>query len=264
MKTLKHRPALILTGLIAVLTLTAAVPLLVKSAARTYGFEVVNRLPHDPRAYTQGLLYHKSYFYESTGLYGESSLRKADPQSGWLHRTKPLSPRYFGEGLALVQGVLVQLTWKAGKAFVYNSDSFDQLREFSYNTEGWGLTFDGRSLIMSDGSDRLYFRDPTSFKLEKTVSVTDGGRVVRYLNELEFIEGEIWANVYQTFDVVRIDPASGEVLSRIDFSGILSPEDRNGREDVLNGIAYDPEGKRIFVTGKRYSFIYEIRLRTSP
>ena len=261
MKTLKRRPALILAGLIVAIALAAILPALVNGAARTYGFEVVNRLPHDPRAYTQGLLYHKGYFYESTGLYGESSLRKVDPQSGWLHRTKPLSPRYFGEGLALVRGVLVQLTWKAGKAFVYNSDNFEPLREFSYNTEGWGLTFDGRSLVMSDGSERLYFRDPTSFRLEKTLTVTDNGRAVHYLNELEFIEGEIWANVYQSFDVVRIDPESGYVLSRIDFTGILSPQDRNGREDVLNGIAYDPESKRIFVTGKRYSHIYEIRLR---
>ena len=261
MKTLKRHPALVLAGLTVAVALAAILPALVNSAARTYSYAVVNRLPHDPRAYTQGLLYHKGYFYESTGLYGESSLRKIDPQSGWQHRTKPLSRRYFGEGLALASGILVQLTWKAGKAFVYDSDSFEQLREFSYDTEGWGLTFDGRSLIMSDGTERLYFRNPTSFRLEKTLSVTDGGRPVPYLNELEFIEGEIWANVYQTYDVVRIDPESGDVLSRIDFGGILSPEDRNGREDVLNGIAYDPDGKRIFVTGKRYSFIYEIRLR---
>ena len=261
MNALKRRPVLAVAGLVVAVALAAGSPLLVKSSARTYGFEVVNRLPHDPRAYTQGLLYHKGYFYESTGLYGESSLRKIDAQSGWLHRTKPLSRRFFGEGLALVSGVLVQLTWKAGKAFVYNSDSFEQLRQFTYNTEGWGLTFDGRSLIMSDGSERLYFREPISFQLEKTLTVSDGGRAVRYLNELEFIEGEIWANVYGSFDVVRIDPESGEVLSRIDFSGILSPQDLNGREDVLNGIAYDTQGKRIFVTGKRYSYIYEIRLR---
>ncbi len=181
MKALKRRPVLALTGLIVTVALSAAIPLLVNGSARTYGYEVINRLPHDPKAYTQGLLYHKGYFYESTGLYGESSVRKVDAQSGWPHRTKPLSRRYFGEGLALVRGVLVQLTWKAGKAFVYNSDSFEQLGEFTYDTEGWGLTFDGRSLIMSDGSERLYFREPGSFQLEKTLTVTDGGRAVRYL-----------------------------------------------------------------------------------
>ena len=258
MKRLKR--LVILGGLVVLVALGVLLPLLGNDRENN-SYTIIRKLPHDPKAYTQGLLFHNGYLYESTGLYGESSLRKLDLDSGWPHRQKKLSARYFGEGLAFVRGVLIQLTWKAGKAFVYNSDTFEQLREFNYEGEGWGLAFDGKSLIMSDGSERLYFREPRSFRTERTLAVTDNGRPVRFLNELEYIEGEIWANIYRSFDIVRINPSTGEVVSRIDFSGILAPEDRNGGEDVLNGIAYDADTKRIFITGKRYSHIYEISLR---
>jgi len=221
-------------------------------------FRIVNKFPHDPRAFTQGLLYHNDLFYESTGLRGQSSLREVDPQTGEVLRIHQLADRFFGEGLALVGEELIQLTWTAGTAFRYRLADFTPLGEFRYYTEGWGLSFDGERLIMSDGSDRLTFRDPKSFRQMDTVAVREQGRPVARLNELEYIHGEIWANVWQTDDIVRIDPITGEVNSRLTLTGLLAPEDRTGREDVLNGIAYDAAADRLFVTGKRYPFVYEI------
>lgn len=223
-------------------------------------YRIVRKIPHDPRAYTQGLLYHDGSLYESTGLYGESSLRQLNPADGSIHQFHPLPAEVFGEGLALVGERLIQLTWRAGRSFVYDLDDFSPRGEFNYDTEGWGLTHDGQALIMSDGSARLYFRDPESFRLLRTMTVTENGRPVERLNELEFIDGAIWANVYLTSDIVHIDPASGEVLKRLDFSSLPPPADRYGNEDVLNGIAYDREGERLFLTGKRYAYIYQIEL----
>lgn len=222
------------------------------------GYRVVNKFPHDPQAYTQGLLYHDGYLYESTGLHGRSSLRKVELHSGRVVQLQPLDRRLFGEGLALVKGVFIQLTWQSRLALVYSSDGFAPLRILRYDSEGWGLTYDGRRLIMSDGSARLFFRDPASFALLGTVTVRDAGRPVRLLNELEYIEGEVWANVYRTDDIVRIDPADGKVTGRLNFAGLLTPEDRHGNEDVLNGIAYDPQARRVFITGKLYGHVYEI------
>lgn len=224
-------------------------------------YRIVRKIPHDPRAYTQGLLYHNGWLYESTGLYGESSLRRLDPADGTVLQLRPLPTEVFGEGLALVGERLIQLTWRAGRAFVFDRASFAPRGEFGYHTEGWGLTHDGRELIMSDGSARLYFRDPDTFRLLRTVTVTEAGRPVARLNELEFIDGEIWANIYLTSDIVRIDPTTGTVLERLDFSDLPLPEDRHGNEDVLNGIAYDAEGDRLFITGKRYAYLYQIELR---
>ncbi len=224
-------------------------------------YRIVRKIPHDPRAYTQGLLYYDGWLYESTGLYGESSLRRLDPADGTVRQLRPLPTEVFGEGLALVGERLIQLTWRAGRAFVFDRESFTPHGEFGYNTEGWGLTHDGRELIMSDGSARLYFRDPDTFRLLRTVTVTEAGRPVARLNELEFIDGEIWANIYLTSDIVRIDPSTGAVLERLDFSDLPLPEDRHGNEDVLNGIAYDAEGDRLFITGKRYAYLYQIELR---
>lgn len=225
-----------------------------------YGFEIIGKWPHDPSAYTQGLAYDNGYFYEGTGLYGQSTLRKVDPASGTILKKIDLASRYFGEGVALVGGTLVQLTWKEEKVFVYNSDTFELLREYRCDHEGWGLTYDGEHLVASDGSDRLYFHDKSDFRRIRELLVRDKGMPVKNLNELEFIKGEIWANIWRTNRIVRIDPVTGKVVGRIDLTGILSSEDRNGREDVLNGIAYDAAKDRIFVTGKKYSHIYQIKL----
>lgn len=221
-------------------------------------YRIVAKLPHDPNAYTQGLLFAGGVFFESTGLYGRSSLRRVDPKTGHVLQKRDLKPDVFGEGLTLFDDRLIQLTWKAGKAFVYDKQSFELLKEFRYDTEGWGLTHDGRSLIMSDGSEHLYFRNPDTFGIEKVLTVTVNGRPIPLLNELEYIDGEIWANVYQTDFILRISPDSGKVLGWLKLGGIPAAADRNGHEDVLNGIAYNPENHRLFVTGKFYSYIYEI------
>lgn len=228
---------------------------------KNHRYRVVGRLPHDATAFTQGLVFADGVFYESTGLYGHSSLRKVDPESGRILQVHRLHRFHFGEGLTLFDEVLIQLTWKAGKAFVYDKNDFALIKVFRYDTEGWGLTHDGRSLIMSDGSHRLYFRNPQTFALEKILPVTEQDRPVRRLNELEYINGEIWANVYLTHDIVRISPETGEVLGRLNLQNCLAAEDHNDREDVLNGIAYDSERNRIFVTGKRYAYVYEIAPR---
>ena len=234
--------------------------LLLLSCSRSEDAQVQATLPHDPNAYTQGLLFHDDWFFESTGLRGRSSLRRVEPETGRVLQQINLPPQLFGEGLALFGDMLIQLTWQAGRAFVYDLNSFQLLREHRYNTEGWGLTHDGQSLIMSDGSHVLYFREPSTFKLLQTVSVTENGRPVRWLNELEYINGEVWANVYRSPDIVRINPADGQVIARLSFPELPRPEERNGHEDVLNGIAYDASTQRVFITGKLYSYVYEISL----
>lgn len=227
---------------------------------KEFGIEVLDKLPHDQNAYTQGLAYHQGYLYEGTGLYGQSSLRKVDLASGTVLKKIDLAKSMFGEGIAIVGGTIVQLTWREGKVFVYNSDTLELLREYQTDKEGWGLTYDGSQLIASDGTDKLYFHDKSDFKLLRQVLVRDNGKPVRKLNELEFIDGEIWANIWQTDRIVKIDPKTGQVTGRIDLGRLLKSGDRNGQEDVLNGIAYDPAKKRIFVTGKKYSYIYEIKI----
>lgn len=228
---------------------------------RQLDYEVVSSFPHDPTAFLQGLVWHAGHFYESTGLEGRSTLRQVDFPSGKVLRVVPLAPELFGEGLALVGERLVQLTWKSRRGFVYDRETFRLLREFTYDGEGWGLTYDGTHLIMSDGGNVLTYLDPETFGPVRKLFVTMRGWPIRNLNELEFIEGEIWANVWKTDLIVRIDPASGEVTSFLDLTGILRPEMRTGEEDVLNGIAYDPRGKRIFVSGKLWPRIFEIRLK---
>jgi glutaminyl-peptide cyclotransferase len=229
--------------------------------ARQASYEVVNSYPHDPTSFTQGLLWQNGGFYESTGLYGQSKLRRLEFPSGRVLKESGLQTDLFGEGLALVDSRLIQLTWKSHRGFVYDLDSFRLLQEFTYDTEGWGLTHDGKNLILSDGSSELLYLDPQTFKPVKKLAVTMNGRPVTELNELEFIEGEIWANVWQTDLILRIDPSTGRVTSFLDLKGILAPSDRTGREDVLNGIAYDSEHKRIFVTGKLWPRIFEIRMK---
>jgi glutaminyl-peptide cyclotransferase len=232
-----------------------------RAEARLLSYEVVNSYPHDRTSFTQGLVWSDGGFYESTGQYGSSKLRRLEFPSAHVAREINLSPDLFGEGLALIDNRLIQLTWKSHRGFVYNRDTFQLIREFSYDTEGWGLTCDGTNLILSDGSSDLFYIDPTSFKVIRKLSVKLNDRPIRELNELEFIEGEIWANVWQTDLILRIDPQTGSVNSYLDLKGILAPSDRGGVDAVLNGIAYDPQTKRIFITGKLWPRIFEIRVK---
>jgi glutamine cyclotransferase len=263
-----------LAGLIAYLSLRggpgeeAARPVVAQPSApgesqgaQKTSYEVVNTYPHDPSAFLQGLVWYDGGFYESTGLYGESTLRRVEFPSGRVVKKVGLSADLFGEGLALVDDHLVQITWQTRRGFVYDRETFRLLREFTYDTEGWGITYDGKNLIMSDGSSTLTYLDPQTYKPVKKLNVTMNGRAVLELNELEFIEGEIWSNVWQTDTILRIDPATGRVTSFLDMRGVLPRESRTGHEDVLNGIAYDAEHKRIFISGKKWPRIIEIKLK---
>lgn len=222
-------------------------------------YEVIGSTPHDRGAFLQGLVWYDGGFYESTGLNGQSTLRRVAYPSGEVLKRVDVSAEHFAEGLALVDNRLLQLTWRSKKAFVYDRESFGLLGELGYETEGWGLTYDGTSLILSDGSDTLFFLDPTTFQVTRTVAVTLDGRPLPRLNELEWIKGEVWSNVWMTDMIVRIDPATGKVVGVLDMSGLLQSSSRD-RDDVLNGIAYDPDGDRTFVSGKRWPLMFEIRV----
>jgi glutamine cyclotransferase len=224
-----------------------------------YTFEVINTYDHDPAAYTQGLIFRDGILYEGTGLYGQSSLRKVALESGDVEQMIELPEQFFGEGITELDGKIYQLTWKEQTGFVYNLPDFAQLATFSYPTEGWGLTHDRQKLLMSDGSEYLYSLDPETMQAVSQVTVSAEGMPVPRLNELEYVDGEVWANVYQTSCIARIDPASGQVLGWIDISGILPMKDQPGSE-VPNGIAYDPAGGRLFVTGKYWPKLYEIKV----
>ncbi len=221
--------------------------------------QVLGSYPHDSDAFTQGLLFHDDLFFESTGLRGRSSLRKVEPETGEVLEQINIPQPYFAEGLALVDDRLIQLTWEAGEAFVYTLD-FEQTGTFNYTGEGWGLCYDGESLYMSDGSATIDKRDPETFELEEEVAVRLRGAPVVRLNELECVESSIYANVWQTNDIVRIDKASGQVTAIIDASELLSAEERAELEagGVLNGIAYDPEAETFFITGKLWPKVFEV------
>jgi len=226
-----------------------------------YTYEIVNQFPHDAEAFTQGLLYEAGWLYESTGLYGRSSLRRVDLETGEVVQSHTLPAQYFGEGITIWEDRIYQLTWRENTGFIYDKESFELLDTFTYETEGWGLTHDGQQLIMSDGSDTLYFLDPDTFVENGRIQVRDerGNPVVR-LNEMAYIEGEVYANVWMTNRIVRIDPATGDVTGWIDLSGILDGIPLSGPVDVLNGVAYDGENGRLFVTGKLYPRLFEIEL----
>ena len=227
---------------------------------RTYGYRIVHQYPHDPAAFTQGLVYSGGYLYEGTGTHGQSWLRKVELETGKVVRESRLPDSYFGEGIALWKDKIFQLTWQSKIGFIYELTSFKPAGSFLYQTEGWGLTQDGKRLILSDGSTYLSFRDPGNFQETGKIQVTENGAPVPNLNELEFIRGEIWANVWQTDRVARINPATGKVTAWIDLSGLRSEMEKLGRVDVLNGIAYDAARDRIFVTGKWWPRMFEIKL----
>lgn len=224
-----------------------------------YGYEVVASYPHDPNAYTQGLQYIDETLYEGTGLYGQSSLRRVDLESGEVEQQINLDSQYFGEGIYVLDDQIYQLTWQSNVAFLYDRDSFALLDNFEYPTEGWGLTYDGQDLLMSDGSSTIYRRDPETFAEVGRIIVLDGDNPVNMLNELEYIDGQIWANIWLTDEIVIIDPDNGKVVGRVDMTGLLPSEDAANAE-VLNGIAYDEENDRIFVTGKLWPTLFEIEL----
>lgn len=230
------------------------------ASAPQYTYKIVKVFPHDPGAYTQGLVYKEGFLYEGTGLNGRSSVRKVHLESGEVLQRVDLPPEFFGEGIALLGGKIFQLTWKSGIGFIYNARDFHLLRKFSYPGEGWGLTTDGRILYMSDGTPEIRLLNPETLKEIRRIKVHDEASEISELNELEFVNGEIFANIWQTDRIARISPRTGKVVGWVDLSGILSPMYRRTTDAVLNGIAYDAQGKRLFVTGKLWPNIFEIRL----
>lgn len=223
------------------------------------GFKVLGAYPHDPNAFTQGLAIDSGQLYEGTGLYGASAVRRVDLASGRPEKQRALNSRYFGEGIAILDGLLFQITWQNGVVVVYDLESFEVVRTMQYSGEGWGLTHDGKTLIMSDGSATIRFRDPQTFAVQREIEVRDDVRPVERLNELEYVDSEIWANIWYDDRIVRIEPASGKVLGYIDL-GTLYPKNARSSEAVLNGIAYDKTAKRLFVTGKNWPQLYEIEV----
>jgi glutamine cyclotransferase len=220
-----------------------------------YTYNVLDIFPHDETAFTQGFVYRDSLFFEGTGLYGQSSLRRVDPISGEILQIWYLSGDYFGEGITILDNKIYQLTWKSKVGFIYDYATFDSIGTFSYQTEGWGLTHNGVQLIMSDGSDQIYFIDPASMVEMRTISVSDEAGPIYRLNELEYISGKIYANIWYTDLIVIIDPNTGNVTGRINLEGLREPA-----TDVLNGIAWDEINKRLFVTGKKWPKIFHVEL----
>ncbi len=223
-----------------------------------YAYQVIRVYPHDPAAFTQGLQYVDGVLYEGTGLNGRSSIRKVKLETGEVLQKRDLSPQHFGEGITIWKNDLIELTWRSEMAFVYDKTTFQERRSFNYAGEGWGLTHDGVNLVMSDGSDRLRLLDPATFAERRRIQVTAQGVPVRNLNELEFVKGELFANIWQTDMIARI-ARDGRVVGWIDLSGLLSGSDRSGT-DVLNGIAYDESKDRLFVTGKLWPKLFEIKV----
>jgi glutamine cyclotransferase len=227
--------------------------------APVQSYKVIATFPHDTTSFTQGLVFADGELYESTGLNGESTLRRVDLKTGRTLQRIDVPKQYFAEGLALVGDELLQLTWQHKLGFVYDRKTFKQKRTFTYNSEGWGIAYDGASrLVMSDGSDRLTFLDPKTLKPLKTMRVQDAGRPVPNLNELEWIENEVWANVWQTDRIARINPNTGDVNAWIDLSSLFPRTQRMPPADELNGIAYDKATRRIFITGKKWPRLYQI------
>lgn len=228
-----------------------------QASTPVYTYKVVKTYPHDPNAFTQGLIFLDGFLYEGTGLNGRSGLRKVNLETGKVLQQKPIEEQYFGEGITDWGNELVQITWQNGVGFVYDRATFQRKKQFKYGGEGWGITHDSTRLIMSDGSPVLRFLDPVTQAETGRIVVLDGRRPIANLNELEYVNGEIWANVWQTFRIARISPQTGQVLGWIDFSGIMK---ESTDVDVMNGIAYDAKRDRLFVTGKLWPKIFEVKI----
>ena len=244
------------------IVLLALIPLAASSSQKTpvFGYRVVHTYPHDPNAFTQGLIYLNGLLYESTGIVGRTSVRAVELETGHVIQQQTVPPPFFGEGLTNWRGSLVQLTWQEHQGFVYNLFTFQRERTFEYEGEGWGLTQDGKHLIMSDGTPFLRILDPATFHEIRRIKVTDQGSPVENVNELEFIKGEVYANIWQTDRIARISLSTGQVVGWIDLTGLLSDQERNAGANVLNGIAYDAAKNRLFITGKLWPKLFEIQL----
>lgn len=227
---------------------------------KVYGYEIVHTWPHDRDAFTQGLIFNGGNLLESTGEVGRSSLRRVAPETGTVVQRVDVPPPYFAEGITLLKGKIYQLTWQHQLGFIYDALTFEKAGEFKYTGEGWGLANDGQSLILSDGTNKIRFLDPDNFQVSKTIAVLDGHTAVQEINELEYVQGEIYANIWHSDRIVRIDPNTGKVVGWINLAGLLSPGEVQDEEAVLNGIAYDEVGGRLFVTGKLWPKLFEIRL----
>src|SRR5882724_1644323 len=225
-----------------------------------YGYEVVHVWPHDPDAFTQGVVFHDGKLLESTGEVGRSSLRRVELETGKVLQKVDVPEPYFAEGITLLKGRIYQLTWQHQLGFSYDAWTLDKIGQFNYQGEGWGLTTDGQSLILGDGTNRLRFLDPDNFQVRKTIAVLDGSTPVYEINELEYVQGEIYANIWHADRIARIDPQSGKVVGWINLAGLLTPGEVQDEEAVLNGIAYDETSGRLFVTGKLWPKLFEIRL----
>ena len=239
---------------------TSSGSLAVRPTIPVYTYRIVNVYPHDPSAFTQGLGFHNGFLYEGTGNYGSSTLRKVDLRTGKILQMHRLLPQYFGEGITIYHDKIIQLTWQSHVGFVYDKASFKLLREFHYLTEGWGITHDGSRLIMSDGTSILRFLNPETFEEIGRLQVSDNSGPVVGLNELEYVRGEIYANVWQTDRIARISPQTGRVVGWVELRGLLTRGDLNRPVDVLNGIAYDAKRDRLFVTGKWWPKLFEIEI----
>jgi glutamine cyclotransferase len=236
-----------------------------KVSAPVESYKIVHEYPHDHEAFTQGLIYLDRSLYESTGLEGHSSIRRVDLETGRVLQKREIPRPYFAEGLTSWRGQLIQLTWLSNVGFVYDLLTLNPKDQFHYAWQGWGLTHDRKQLIASDGSDTLRFLDPATYSVTRELRVKDGGKPIENLNELEYVAKEIYANVWQTELIARISPSTGNVLSWIDLTGLLRPSDSNGSEvDVLNGIAYDDATDRLFVTGKLWPKLFEIKVVDRP
>jgi glutamine cyclotransferase len=225
-----------------------------------YGYEIKSIYPHDRAAFTQGLIFKDDILWESTGQFGASSLRKVDLKTGKVLKLVTVPREFFAEGMTVFHNKVFQLTWQNQKGFIYKPDDFTKTGEFQYTGEGWGLTHDKDSLIMSDGTNQIRFLDPETFAVKRTISVFENGQPLKELNELEYVKGEIYANVWQTDRIVRIDPRDGHLTGTVDLAGLLPVADQDAETDVLNGIAYDEATDRLFVTGKLWPKLFEIRL----
>jgi glutamine cyclotransferase len=230
-----------------------------KPVVEQFGYEIVRSYPHDPMSFTQGLTIVDGHLYEGTGLYGQSSLRRVDLQTGAALQQTALEGRFFGEGIAVVGDRIVQLTYQTGVGFVYDRKTFAKLKEFKYKGEGWGLTYDGQRLIMSDSTDTLRFWHPETFEEVGRLRVRDGDRAIDRVNEMEYVDGAIYANIWQEDRIARIDPKTGVVTAWIDMSNLLTATERSRGVDVLNGIAHDPKTGNFLITGKLWPWVFEVR-----
>ncbi len=231
------------------------------ASPRVLKYQVVQTYLHDPHAFTQGLLMQNGQMFESTGEIGRSSLRRVELETGRVLRKIEVPPPFFAEGLAFLNGKFYQLTWEHRRGFIYDASTLEKMGEFSYQGEGWGLTTDGKSLLMSDGSNQIRFLDPSDFRVTKTISVVDRNSPVKNLNELEYVKGELFANVWHDNRILIIDPDTGRIKAWVNMLGLLRPDEVSDEEAVLNGIAYDQSTDRLFVTGKLWPKLFEIRLK---